>query len=191
MIAISGRTLKATTEILRKPVTSSSRTVIHHEYSNVSQQIHVQEHDRPGLPAEKIPEQKTVLIGKRKPTPIQDVDTEDLIKREPVEREDRSISSDPETSAPESGSDEMKVSMKDARYRAKDDVFGGKNIVRTAVPSARDTGLVHTRLVQKKSALGTGDENEGKTQEDNPHGQSHTSEKKRKITTKNDDISWI
>ena len=193
MIAISGRTLKVTTDTLKKPVTSPGRTVIHHESSSVSPPVRVLEHDRPVLPVEKIPEQKTVLIGKRKSAPIKDQtpDTEDQWVNKRVEHEDQFNSPGPDASAPEADSDELKVSVKDTRYRAKDDVFEGKSVVRTAVPSARDSGLIHTRLVQKKSPAGTGDENEEKTPEDNPHGQSQTSEKKRKITTKNDDISWI
>ena len=83
----------------------------------------------------------------------------------------------------------MKVNVKDPSYRAKDDIFGGKSIVRTAVPSARDSALIHTRLVRKKSATDSKDENE--MHDDPDTGPSQTAEKKRKITQKNDDISWI
>jgi hypothetical protein len=63
--------------------------------------------------------------------------------------------------------------------------------MRTTVPQARDSGLIHTRLTQKSGDPGSVDENEGKSEEDPATGQSQVPEKKRKITTKNDDISWI
>jgi len=193
MIAISGLKLKVDTDTLKKPVTSTGRTVIQHNSSKGSPHTRVQEYDRPAPPVEKTPEQKTIIIGKRKPAPIKDqqFDPEDQSIKEPVDREDQSISTGPDAYAPEAGSDAMKVSVKDPRYRAKDDIFGGKSIVRTAVPSARDSALIHTRLVQKKSVTGTGDEIEWKSQVEPAPEQSQTSEKKRKITTKNDDISWI
>ncbi|MFA4825711.1 MAG: tubulin/FtsZ family protein [Methanoregula sp.] len=191
MIAISGRTLKTNTDTLKNPITSPSRTVIHQESSKELPHIRVQERDRPVPPIEKTPEQKTVIIGKRKPAPIKDqnIDTEDQSVKEPAGREDPDMSSGPDGYVPEGDSAAMKVSVKDHSYRAKDDIFGGKSVVRTAVPSARDSGLVHTRLTQKKSLAGN--DTEGKIQEDTATEQSQPSEKKRKITTKKDDFSWI
>jgi hypothetical protein len=193
MIAISGRTLKINTDSLKKPVTSPGRTVIHHDSSKISPHTHVHEHDRTAPPAEKIPEQKTIIIGKKKIIPIKDQhsDRKDQGETKPLDREDQPLSPIPDEDAPVAGPDGMKISVKDPSYRAKDDIFGGKSVVRTAVPSAQDSGLIHTRLVQKKRVTGTGDENEEKSQEDPPNGKSQTLERKRKITTKNDDISWI
>jgi hypothetical protein len=192
MIAISGRTLRTNTDTVKTAEISPGRSLIHHDSSKVTPHTHVLEQNRPAPPAEKPTEQRTIIIGKRKTPPIKDqnFDTEDQ-SLEPVVREDLFISPGPDTDAPDADSDGMKVSVKDPSYRAKDDIFGGKSIVRTEVPQARDSGLIHTRLAQKKSMTGTVEENEGKTQEDPATGQSLTSEKKRKITTKNDDISWI
>ena len=106
-------------------------------------------------------------------------------------REEEFISPASDTDAPEADSKEMKVSVKDPSYRAKDDIFGGKSVVRTAVPQARDSGLIHTSLAQKKSVPGTGDDDEEKLQEETATGQSQTPGKKRNITTKKDDLSWI
>ncbi|MDP2797098.1 MAG: hypothetical protein Q8N94_06280, partial [Methanoregula sp.] len=121
----------------------------------------------------------------------QNLDTEEQSVQEPVVHKEELISPGPDADAPEAGSDAMKVRMKDPSYRAKDDIFGGKSVVRTAVPQARDYGLIHTRLDRKKSVPGTGNENDEKLQEETATGQSLTPDKKRKITTKKDDISWI
>jgi cell division GTPase FtsZ len=193
MSAISGRTLKATTNILKNPVTSSGRTIIHHDTSKVLPQTHVQEQNRSAPPVEKSTEQRTIIIGKRKTPPIEEqkFDTEEQSVEEPVVREEESFSPGPDVYAPDAGSDAMKVSVKDPSYRAKDGIFGGKTVMRTAVPHARDSGLIHTKLAQKESAPGTGEENKEKLQEETASGQSQTPDKKRKNTSKNDDISWI
>ncbi len=193
MSAISGRTLKATSDILKKPGTSPGRTIIHQDSSKVLPQTHVQEQPRSALPVEKPTEQRTIIIGKRKTPPIEDqqFNTEEQNIQEPEVREEEVILPEPDAYAPETDSDSMKVSMKDPSYRAKDDIFGGKGVMRTAVPQARDSGLIHTRLDQKKSGTGTREENEEKLQDETSGGQSQTSDKKRKITTKKDDISWI
>jgi cell division GTPase FtsZ len=193
MSAISGRTLKETSDILKKPVTSPSRTITHQDSSKVIPQTRVQEQTRSALPVEKPTEQRTIIIGKRKTPPIEDqhFDTEEQNVREPEVSDEENISPEPDTYTPEAGSDAMKVRMKDPSYRAKDDIFGGKGVMRTAVPQARDSGLIHTRLDQKKSGTGTREENEEKLQDETASGQSQTPDKKRKITTKKDDISWI
>ena len=193
MSAISGRTLKATSDIMKKPGTSPGRTIIHEDSSKVIPQTHAQEHPRSSLPEEKSTEQRTIIIGKRKTQPIEDqhFDTEEQDVREPKVREEEAISLEPDVYAPETGSDAMKVSMKEPSYRAKDDIFKGKGVMRTGVPQARDSGLIHTRLDQKKSVTETREENEEKLQDETTNGQSQTPDKKRKITTKKDDISWI
>ncbi|MDP2798049.1 MAG: tubulin/FtsZ family protein, partial [Methanoregula sp.] len=174
MSAISGRTLKATIDILKKPVTSPGRTAIHHDSSKVLPHTRVQEQPRSVPPIEKSTEQRTIIIGKRKTPPIEDqnFDTEEQSVQEPVVRDEQAISPGPDASAPEAGSDAMKVRVKDPSYRAKDDIFGGKSVVRTAVPQARDSGLIHTRLDRKKSVPGTGNENDEKLQEETATGQS-------------------
>jgi len=193
MNAISGRTLKATTDILKKPVTIPGRAVIYQDSSNVLPQTRVQVQPRTAPTLEKPSEQRTIIIGKRKTLPIeqQNFDTEEPGVQEPVAREKEFISPGPVADAPEADSEEMRVSVKDPSYRAKDEIFGGKSVVRTVVPQARDSGLIHTSLAQKKSVPGTGDDNEEKLQEEATTGQSQTPGKKRKITTKKDDFSWI
>ncbi len=193
MIAISGRTLKAAAGTLKKPVTAPGHTVIHHNSSKVLPDNRVQEHDKTPPPVETNQEQKTIIIRKRKSAPVKDqpFDTEDQISKESVDRGDQFLSSHPDAEAPVEDYEGMKVSVRDHRYRANDDILGGKNVVRTGVPQARDSGLIHTRLIQKKSVAGAGDENEGKTHEDPATDQSQNPEKKRKLTTKKDDISWI
>jgi cell division GTPase FtsZ len=193
MSAISGRTLKTTSDILKKPVTMPGRSVISQDSPTDLPQTRVQVQPRTVPTGEKPTEQRTVIIGKRKTLPIEqkDIDTGEPVEQEPVVREEEFISPSPVADAPEADSEEMKVSVKDPSYRAKDEVFGGKNIVRTAVPQARDSGLIHTSLAQKKSGLGKGDDNEDKLQEETATGQSQTKGKKRNITTKKDDFSWI
>jgi cell division GTPase FtsZ len=189
MFAISGQTLKATIDTLKEPVIKPVRTVIHTESSNIFPQLRVQDHDRPVTPVEKLPEQKTIIIGKkRKPVPSKDQQfpTEDQSIKDPSIRKDLPRLPGPDAYAPEAGSDEMKVSVKDPRYRANDDIFGGKSVVRTVLPSARDYGLVHTRLTQKKNEPETVDEHEGKTLQDTPQTIADFREK-RKIKAKKDD----
>jgi hypothetical protein len=191
MIAISGQKPKTNTGILKKPVTSPGRIVMHQDSSEASPRTPVQDHNRPAPPLEKPPEQKTVIIGKRKPATIKDqnIDAEDQTVKKPMDREELSVSPGSDAYEPEAVSDGMKVNIKDPSYRAKDGVFGGKSVVRTAVPSARDSGLVHTRLTPKKSTTDSKDESE--MHNDQATEQSQSSDKKQKGNTKKDDISWI
>ncbi|MDO9326920.1 MAG: hypothetical protein Q7T80_18375, partial [Methanoregula sp.] len=193
MIAISGRTLPANTDILRKTVLTPGRTVVHHEPSKVLPPTRVQEQNRPVQPVENPPEQRTVIIGKRKTLPVPDLDTDWVEQdvQEPVEHEELTHSPEPDADVPPAGSDRMKVGVKDRNLRANDDIFGGKSVVRTAVPQARDSGFENSQLAQKKSTPGTGDEREGVLHGGSAPGQSQTPDKKRKITAKKDDFSWI
>jgi cell division GTPase FtsZ len=192
MIAISGRTPKTTIDALKKTVLTPGRILIHHDESNTPPTPRLPEHNQPPVPAEKTPEQKTIIIGKRKHAPIKDKNSgmEEQGINEPM-GQNYSISPDPNALEPEDSSDRMKISVKDPSYRAKDDVFGGKSVVRTAVPSARDSGLIHTQRIRIKRAAETVDEIEKNSQADPATEKSETPEKKRKITSKNDDISWI
>lgn len=193
MSAISGRTLKPTTDILKKPGAMPGRAVTTQDSPPDLPQTRVQVQPRTVPTVEKPTEQRTVIIGKRKTLPIKqkENDTEEQVVQEPVVGEDEFISPGPVSDAPEADFEEKKVSVKDPSYRAKDEIFRGKNVVRTAVPQARDSGLIHTSLAQKKSEPGTGDDNEDKLQEETATGQSQTKGKKRNITTKKDDFSWI
>ena len=179
--------------ILKKPVSIPGRAVISKDPSKDLPHNRVQVQPRPVPTVEKPTGQRTIIIGKRK-TPLleeQNIDTEEQVLQEPIVQEEEFISPDPDTDAPGADYEDIKVSVKDPSYRAKDDIFGGKSVVRTAVPQARDSGLIHTSLAQKKSVPGTGDDTEDKLQEETASGQSQTPGKKRKITTKKDDFSWI
>ena len=193
MIAISGRSLNANTDLLKKAVVPPIRPVINHDFPKGLPQTRVPEQPIPALRVEKAPEQRTVIIGKRKTPPVkyEEINSEDLNVQEPVEPEDLPNYPDPETNTHLAGSDEMKVHMKERSYQAKDDIFGGKTVVRTAVPLARDSGFENAQLDQKKSATGQREKKEGESHENPDSGQSHTPDKKRKITVKKDDISWI
>ena len=195
MIAIFGRTPHPNTDIMRKPVVPSVREVIHNESSNelpfapVHQVKQAPRDFQPPQTIEKSLEQRTVIIGKRKTRPVlepgpREEDTDPLT---PVERVDHPGSLDPVVVAPGAGSDEVHVSTNDRSYLAKDKIFGGKTVVRTAVHQARDTGFESTQLAYRKNRPETdGDEAKGAVS-----GQSQAPEKKRKITTKKDDFSWI
>jgi len=193
MIAISGRTLKVNTDIQKRPEAPPSRTVIHHDTSKVIPRTHVQEKDKTAPPVEKHTEQKTIIIAKRKHVPIKDqnIDTEDFNSIKTKESENSAVSPDHDSYTPEADSDDRKVRVKDPSYRAKDDIFRGKHVVRRAVHSALDPDHVPTRITQRKSAINTDNENQEYSQEDNANEQTQRSEKKRKITSKKDDISWI
>ncbi len=161
MIAISGRTLKVNTDIQKRPEAPPGRTVIHHDSSKVIPQTYVQEKGKPVSPVEKSTEQKTIIIAKRKHVPIKDqnIGTEDFDTVKTKESENPAVSPDYDAYAPEADSDDMKVRVKDPSYRANDDIFRGKHVVRRAVHSARDSDLVPTRITQKKSMINTENEN--------------------------------
>jgi hypothetical protein len=200
MIAISGRTPHANTDILRKPVVSPVRKVVHNESFNelpfapVHQVKQAPRDSQPPQSMEKLPqEQRTVIIGKRKARPVveQELEVEEKNQLKPVEHEDLPSSSDPDVASPGTGSDEMQVNVKDHSYRAKDKIFGGKTVVRTAVPQARDSGFENAQLAHnKKSRSDTGNDTESEGPDGVAPGQSQAPEKKRKITTKKDDFSW-
>jgi hypothetical protein len=146
----------------------------------------VHEPEKPIHSVEKFPEQKTVIIAKRKAVLIRDPnhDPEDKTAGEPVEREDISISPGTGMYTREAGFNETKIGVKGQGYRAKDGVFEGKGIVRTEVPSARDSTLIHTRLTPKTS---TGDSVGGENtelQEDQVAEQPQAPQKKEKPVLK-------
>ena len=200
MIAISGRTPHANTDITRKPVVPPVRKVVHNDssieapFAPVHQVKQSSRDSQPPHAIEKPPEEhRTVIIGKRKARPVveQERGEEDKDVLKPVEQEDIPGSSDLDVVSPGAGSDEMQVSVKDHSYRAKDKIFGGKTIVRTAVPQARDSGFENAQLAHKKSGTETGNDTESEGQDGVASEQSQSPEKKRKITTKKDDFSWI
>ncbi|MDO9549429.1 MAG: tubulin/FtsZ family protein [Methanoregula sp.] len=195
MIAISGRTIKTSTDTRKKPIIPASRTVINDDSPNVSPPSRVQEgiRDIPAHPIEKPPEQKTVIIGKRKSTPIKDNPSipEEQRVTEPVDQQDHSVSPGTDVDAHDADTGRMDVRVKDPIYRANDDIFGGKGVMRTEGFSARDSGHVITRIVQKKSAVRTGDDDKEESQDHSASEPSEAPHKKRKITMKKDDISWI
>ena len=186
MIALSGRSPKANPDTLKNQVSLPGRTIIHHESSKVSPQKQVHEPEKPTHPDEKFPEQKTVIIAKRKPVPIRDTpyDPEDKTARETVDREGLSISPGPDMYAREAGLNGTKVGVKGQGYQAKDGIFEGKGIVRTEVPSARDTALIHTRLTPKKSARDSVDGEPREPEEDQATEQPQTSQKREKPALK-------
>ncbi|MEI7856923.1 MAG: tubulin/FtsZ family protein [Methanomicrobiales archaeon] len=192
MIAISGRTPPANTDILKKTVLTPSRTVIHHDPSRGLPPSHVQEQSQPIQPTEKPPEQRTVLIGRRKTPPVIDLvmDREEQDFQEPVEREEHTHSPEPDADTREDP-DRMQVSMKERSYRANDDIFGGKSVVRTVVPQARDSGFENSQLARRNSTPKTAEEKERESDDRSATGQSQTPGKKRNITAKKDDFSWI
>ncbi|PKL58464.1 MAG: hypothetical protein CVV34_02175, partial [Methanomicrobiales archaeon HGW-Methanomicrobiales-5] len=141
----------------------------------------------------KPPEQKTVIIGKRKSTPIKDKISTPEEQRviEPADPQDLPVSPGNDAYAREADTGRMDVRVKDPIYRAKDDIFGGKGVMRTEGFSARDPGHISTRIVQKKSVVRTGEENKEESQDHSASEPSEAPHKKRKITTKKDDFSWI
>ncbi|MDP3562912.1 MAG: tubulin/FtsZ family protein, partial [Methanoregula sp.] len=97
MIAISGRTLKIANETLKKPAVSPGRTVIHQDSSGISPHTRAPEQSRSAPTIEKPPEQRTVIIGKRKQAPVKEnIETEDQRVQEPGVREEPYLPTGPD-----------------------------------------------------------------------------------------------
>ena len=85
--------------------------------------------------------------------------------------------------------EEGTVEVKDPSFRARDDIFSGKNIQGASVPKVRDASLIHTDLKQKKPADRTGSDPRN---DPTDHGERESPARHQdKKTKKQDDISWI
>ncbi len=82
----------------------------------------------------------------------------------------------------------MTVDVRDAPFRAKDDVFGGRDVRKPASGTVKDTPLIHTNLAPKKMAH-KGDSTTGAGPEPNDNEPSEKKPDKRR--KRPDDLSWI
>ena len=141
---------------------------------------------------QQVPATKTVIIRKRSPSP-------EVPETQPAESHDEApVTVDEPTNAELYSPDhlhvpepeEESVEVKDPSFKAKDEVFSGKNVRGTAVPKVRDASLLHTNLKPKKPAenAGSGDAHDGTADHESESAHARHHDKKIK---KHDDISWI
>lgn len=135
---------------------------------------------------------KTVIIRKR--TPVTEV-TGTQIPEKPAESPATieetgaaGLFSQKDLHIPEP--EEEPVTVKDPLFRAKDGIFTGKSVRRTAVPKVRDTSLLHTNLKPKKPVEQADNNGERDNTPDN-EAESSPEQHQDKKMKKRDDISWI
>ncbi|MDD1685164.1 MAG: tubulin/FtsZ family protein [Methanoregula sp.] len=130
---------------------------------------------RGALPEEK----RTVIIGKRKISAVQSQ------KPDLPAVPERPDPASPAESGSSSDDDGMSVEVREQEFQARDEVFRGKGIRKPAVPHARDSALLHTKLRPKQKI--PGDE----TENDEPRDNSAPVKKRTKQEEKDQDLSWI
>ncbi len=149
---------------------------------------------QPEQDSQQVPGKKTVIIRKRTPVP----DAPETPPPPPAPRDEtpppaeETGTGDPfsfqyvQVPQPEEGT----VEVKDPSFRARDDIFSGKNIQGASVPKVRDASLIHTDLKQKKPADRTGSNDPRNDPTDHGERESPARHQDKK-TKKQDDISWI
>jgi tubulin-like protein CetZ len=192
--AISGSRIK-TVDVAVKPQMASPEIIRpKREVRNppVPQSHPVSAQPQPQPDNQQVQGKKTVLIRKRAPVP----DAPET--RPPAPRDDvlppveDTVTGDPfsfqymQAPQPEEGT----VEVKDPSFRARDDIFSGKNVQGASVPKARDASLIHTDLKQKKPAERTGS-NDSQDDTTDHEGRGASARHQEKKTKKQDDISWI
>jgi hypothetical protein len=130
-------------------------------------------------PAALPQEKRTVIIGKRKPpsAPRLEPDLPAV-----SEKPDSAFPAEPGSLSDDDG---MSVEVRDQEFQARDEVFSGKGIRKPAVPHARDSALLHTKLRPKQKAPGN------ETENDETRDNSVPIRKRTKQEGKDQDLSWI
>jgi hypothetical protein len=193
MMAISGRTPKTGSEASKHP--SPSPEIIRYK-REVTDKTSLKEEHEPSGPDEvvhQVHKKRTVVIQKKKVHKVTQ-DTRipvDENRDASAEDNDLSVIKRPDVYSRQIDSEEVKVGIKKSDYKSKDEIFEGKGIQRTVVPSVRDSALIHTDLKSKKT-LGESKNVESEQGSSDHVTESSTTPKKReKNTPKKDDISWI
>jgi len=194
MMALSGNRAK-TGDTGTTPPPKVPSEVVRQKRQVIPSSYPIQPVLKPPAPAQDIPqaiEKKTVIIRKRTPAPAapEPIPT-DSMDKSPTTVEDTKASeflspghfqvSDPE---------EKTVTVKDSSFRAKDDIFSGKNIRGTAIPKVREASLIHTNLKPKKPAEPKDQDDEKSERADQKNESSRGRDQGKKMK-KQDDISWI
>jgi tubulin-like protein CetZ len=150
----------------------------------------VQEPPEDILPA---PEKRTVIIKKRSPAreaapdkPAPDTLPEELPRTNTLRpHEDTPLPVNSPAPEPE----ERPVEVKDTVFRAKDEIFSGKTVRGSPIPTTRDQSLLHTNLT-KKAHVRPQDPGDAPADK-NTSPRSDGNVRQDKKIRKHDDISWI
>jgi hypothetical protein len=146
----------------------------------------------PSLDVPQISEKRTIIVKKRSPARETQPDSPRETQPEERTRETTSLSPEDNSSpvfSPGPEPEDIHVSVKDPAFRAKDEIFSGRTVRGSSIPSSRDQSLLHTNLTKKTHAKPViSDTAPGG---DNTGTESASSGKPEKKTRKHDDISWI
>jgi hypothetical protein len=85
--------------------------------------------------------------------------------------------------------EERPVEVKDTVFRAKDEIFSGKTVRGSPIPTTRDQSLLHTNLT-KKAHVRPQDPGDAPADK-NTSPRSDGNVRQDKKIRKHDDISWI
>jgi len=147
---------------------------------------------QPSHEVPQTPEKRTIIVKKRSPAREAIPDTR--IETPPEEQSQEITLLSPEDKSvpvhsPAPEPEERPVSVKDPAFRAKDEIFSGRSVRGSSIPSSRDQSLLHTNLTKKSHAkpvisnpVPAGDDT---------GTESASSGKPEKKNRKHDDISWI
>lgn len=147
-----------------------------------------------GIPPVPAEEQKTVIIPKRKVIArSQETLPEKAMPELQHDKPDTELPA--ATSYTDSSNNEVEISIdiRDTPYRAKDQVFSGREVQKPKTSLTRDTPLIHTRLKPKKTAPDPNPRSENPTA-DPPDTEEPTDTPIKKAEKKGrnqDDLSWI
>ena len=88
--------------------------------------------------------------------------------------------------------EEVPIAIRDTSYRANDQVFEGRDMQRPRITKAKDTSLLHTNLVPKKSSHQTiKRQPEPVEGSENDAGSENDQKKRDRRGKKPDDFSWV
>lgn len=140
-MAIGGNSLKKPAVAGKSKEKAEQKQVIqrsvHQVRTAADGQTQVHGHE-PGAPPAG--EKRTIIIGKKKITPPSQEEENPAAAHEP----ERAVYPD------EPDNDNRSVEIRDRVFRAKDGIFEGKGIRKSALPPVRDSTLLHTELKSKK-----------------------------------------
>jgi hypothetical protein len=178
-LAVSGQAQKAPPHPVNSHPALPEKHIVKRDLNKEPAGADISSMPKPGESPAALPEEKrTIIIGKRKITAVQPKEP-DLPA--PSERTGPAFPAMPGSTPDE---DRMSVDVREQEFQARDEIFRGKGIRKPAVPHARDSALLHTKLRPKQKTP------EDETGEDET-GDSTAAGKRVKQEGKDKDLSWI
>ena len=193
IMAISGRSAKTGQGVSAHPVHSADTIRPVREFS---ENPPFKEAGGPTAPVEvahQVQEKRTVIVQKKKVSPVVQEETITGVKNEKssVDDDDLSIIRRPDVYSRHHDSEEMRIGIKKHVIKSKDAIFKGKDIHKMTSPQVRDSALMHTDLKSKKTPVESKVIESEKGSIDHDTESSDSTNKREKKTVKKDDFSWI